>query len=133
MESQYWSIDRLPGLNELDIALLHNYGIDSTRQLLSQANTNQLKQTLASNLKINILYVNKWAALADLARIPGVGYEYCGLLLYSGIASVIQLKETPVHRLHRQILKFQVATLQRQDLCPSVGLVQKWIQQAKEI
>ncbi len=130
MKSQYWSIDQLPGLSETDIALLQNYGIVNTKQLLEKANTLQSKQQLALDLQINILYLSKWIALADLARIPDVGCQYCGLLLHSGIVSVIQLKQNPVHRVHRQIVKLQVATLQRQNLCPSVGLVQKWIQQA---
>jgi Domain of unknown function (DUF4332) len=130
MKSQYWSIDQLPGLSETDIALLQNYGIVNTKQLLEKANTLQSKQQLAIDLQINILYLSKWVALADLARIPDVGCEYCGLLLHSGIVSVLQLKQNPVHRVHRQIVKLQFATLKHQNLSPSVGLVQKWIQQA---
>ncbi|TAF01247.1 MAG: DUF4332 domain-containing protein, partial [Oscillatoriales cyanobacterium] len=37
----------------------------------------------------------------------------------------------PVGRLHQQILRLHVATMQRNDLTPSVDRVQKWIQDAK--
>lgn len=37
------------------------------------------------------------------------------------------------HRLHQQILRFQVATMQRRDLCPSVEQISLWIQQARSI
>jgi len=101
--------------------------------LLEQGKTVQEKLMLATKLQVHIQYVNKWVALADLARIPSVGTQYCGLLLHAGIASVIQLANTPPHRLHQQILRLQVATLQRRDLCPAVEQVQKWIGQAKLI
>ncbi|ACK68836.1 conserved hypothetical protein [Gloeothece citriformis PCC 7424] len=129
----YWTIEKLPGLSQQQQTQLKNFGITTTQQLLNRGKTAQLKQSLANQLGMNILYINKWIALADLARLPSVGCQYCGLLLHSGIASVTQLSQTPVHRLHRQILRLQVATMQRQDLCPPVELVQQWIQEARTI
>ena len=133
MQPHYWSIDKLPGLPENEQKLLQNLGIVTTKDLLNRANTPQAKQTLASLLQINIKYVNKWVALADLARLPSVGCQYCGLLLHAGIASVKQLAQTPIHRLHPQIMRLHVATMQRKDLCPSVDMVKQWIQEAKLI
>ena len=133
MEPCYWSIDNLPGLQEKEQQLLQSLGIATTKDLLNKAKTPQEKQTLAGLLQLNIKYVSKWVALADLARIPSVGYQYCGLLLHAGVVSVIQLTQTPVHRLHRQIMRVQVATMQRKDLCPPVELVQQWIKEAKSI
>jgi hypothetical protein len=69
--------------------------------------------------------------MANLARIPSVGCQYCGLLLHAGVASADQLAQMPVELLHQQILKLHVATMQRNDLTPSVDRVQKWIQQAR--
>jgi predicted flap endonuclease-1-like 5' DNA nuclease len=88
---------------------------------------------LANQLQIKFQYVNKWVALADLARIPGIGCQYCGLLLHAGIGSVVQLAQTPAHRLHQQILRLQVATMQRRDLCPHVDEVAGWIKQARAL
>jgi hypothetical protein len=101
--------------------------------LIKQGKTVQEKLMLATKLQVHIQYVNKWVALADLARIPSAGTQYCGLLLHAGIASVMQLTTTPPHRLHKQILRLQVATLQRRDLCPPVEQVQQWVEQAKLI
>ena len=131
IKSQNWSIDKLPGLSKEHQTLLTKYGITSTRKILEITHTSQQILMLASKLKIHPQYVKKWVALADLARIPTVGCEYCGLLLHGGIASVSQLAQIPVHRLHQQILKLQVSTMQRRDLCPTVDLVQKWIKQAQ--
>lgn len=128
-----WSIEQLPGLSHQDQSQLRAMGITTTGQLLKKASTPQLKQVLAVELKIKPQYVNKWVALADLARIPGVGCQYCGLLLHAGIASINQLAQTPVGKLHQQILRVQVATMQRRDLCPPVEKITGWIQQAKEL
>ena len=69
--------------------------------------------------------------MAELASIPAVGCQYCGLLVHAGIASIPQLAQTSIQQLHRQILRFQVANLQRRDLCPDIAMMLAWIEQAK--
>ncbi len=128
-----WSIDQLPGLSTQDQSKLLELGITTTGQLLKTASTPLLRQRLANQLQIKTQYVNKWVALADLARIPGIGCQYCGLVLHAGICSVTQLAQTPVQKLHQQILRLQVAMMQRQDLCPHIEEVTVWIKQAREL
>ena len=132
IQSCSWSIEQLAGLSKENQLQLLELGIKTTGELLQIANTPTAKLELANRLQLHIQYINKWVALADLARIPSVGCQYCGLLLHAGIASVSQLAQTPIHRLHPQILRLQVATMQRKDLCPSVEQVQLWIQQAQK-
>jgi hypothetical protein len=133
MRSRYWKIEALPGISQEQQTLLQGCGITDTKQLLAITSTLQARQALASQLQIHPQYVNKWVALADLARIPSVGCQYCGLLLHSGITSVAQLVQTPIPRLHQLILKLHVGTMQRKDLCPTVDVVQQWILDAKAI
>jgi hypothetical protein len=128
-----WPIEQLPGLNQEEKSQLQNCAITTTGELVKQGKTLEEKLILASKLQVNIQYVNKWLALADLARIPSIGTQYCGLLLHAGVISVAQLAEIPTHRLHQQVMRLQVATLQRRDLCPTIELVQQWSQQAKVI
>lgn len=128
-----WRISQIPGLSPDDQAQLEECGIKTTLQLLKQCNSLSQRQALATRLRVHIHHVNKWVALADLARIPSVGCQYCGLLLHVGIVSSTQLAQTPLYKLHQQILRFQVATLQRRDLCPSKNEMQTWIQQARSL
>lgn len=128
-----WQISQLPGLSVHDQARLRDCGISTTLQLLHQCSLPAQKQALATRLQVHIQHINKWAALADLACLPSVGCQHCGLLLHAGICSCAQLAQTPLHRLHQQILRLQVATLQRRDLCPSKGELQVWIQQARSL
>lgn len=128
-----WRIEALPGLSTEDQARLHNVGIHSTLELLQQGGTPPQQQQLATRLHIHLHHVRKWVALADLACIPSVGCQYAGLLLHAGIASAQQLAQTPLHRLHPQLLRLQVATMQRPDLCPPVDQVSIWIQEARSL
>lgn len=131
MQSQYWSIDRLPGLMPQEQKLLKSNNITDTKELLNQTSTPNSRLALANQLKMNLKQINKLKALADLARLPSVGYRYCGLLLHAGMISVTQVAQTPFHRLHRQIVRLQVATLQRKDLSPPVEEVRRWVEEAK--
>lgn len=133
LQPQDWAIAQLPGLSPADQALLLDDGIQTTRQLLQHTQTAAQKQALASHLQIHLQHLNKWIALADLARIPGVGCQYCGLLLHAGVSSPLQLAAMPIARLHQQILKLHISMMQRQDLCPTLGQVAQWIEQAKAI
>lgn len=127
------SIAQLPGLSEANQTQLADCGIRTVQQLWQQTRTLAQRQKLAGRLQIHIQHVNKWAALADLARIPAVGCQYCGLLLHAGVSSPAQLAQTSLPRLHRQVLKLQIAMMQRQDLCPSLEQVAQWIRQAEQI
>jgi predicted flap endonuclease-1-like 5' DNA nuclease len=128
-----WSIGDLPGLNQPERLLLEALGITTTRQLLAVTPDAATKQQLATSLGTKIQYVNKLVALADLARLAGVGCQYNGLLLHTGIISVKQLAQMPAHKIHQQLLKLHVATLQRRDLCPDLTQVQGWIEQAMKL
>lgn len=128
-----WPISQLPGLTYDNQSKLAECGIKTTLALIQTANNPETKMMLANQLQIHIQYINKWVALAELARIPSVGCQYCGLLLHAGVSSTILLAQIPVHRLHQQILRLQVGTMQRRDLCPSVDRVQEWINQARSL
>lgn len=129
--SANWSIADLPGLSAENIALLLEKGIHTTFDLLKLGRTPEKRILLAGELQIHVQHVNKWFALANLARIPSVGCQYCGLLLHAGIASPAQLVQTPIAKLHRHLLRLHVAMMQRKDLCPSVDEIDRWIQQAR--
>jgi predicted flap endonuclease-1-like 5' DNA nuclease len=128
-----WSIGDLPGLNKTEQTLLQELGITTTGQLLTVAPDAATKQKLAISLGTKIQFVNKLVALADLARLPGIGCQYNGLLLHTGIISIKQLAQMPAHKIHQQLLKLHVATLQRRDLCPDLAQVQGWIGQAQKL
>lgn len=127
----HWPITQLPGLSPQDQAHLQSLGIQTTLHLLQQTRTSQQRQKLARAVAVRPQIIHKWATLADLAQVPGVGCQYCGLLLHAGIASVAQLAQCQPPTLQRQVFRLHQVLLPRQDLCPSLGIVQQWITQAR--
>lgn len=129
--SCYWEISELPGLGTDNIKLLNKCGIENTQQLLTRGSNNANKIALSNQLGINIRDISKWVAMSDLARVPSIGYQYCGVLLHSGVSSVNQLSQMSIQQLHKQILRLYVGTWQSRQLCPSVDVIHTWIKQAK--
>ncbi len=133
LRSANWSLQDLPGLSEADRTQLHNLGIKSTFHLLRQAWSRSGKEDLSAQTGIHLQHIQKWVALSDLARVPSVGCEYCGVLLHSGIVTLEQLARTPAGPLHRQIMRLQVSLFRSPDRCPNAGQVNAWTQQANTL
>ena len=133
LRSRSWAIAQLPGLTAEDLALLKNHGIQTTQQLLQQTKTIAQRQALATQMQIHLHHVTKWVALADLARVPAIGCQHCGLLLHAGISNPLQLAQMPLSRLYQQILRLHISLMQNQDSCPTLGEVSQWVEQAKQL
>lgn len=133
MQGKNWSLENLPRLDETARSRLQSLGITTTQQLLQKATTAQEKQEIARYLQQQPQQVSKWVIMADLARIPSVGCDYCGLILHAGIGSIAQLSQMHPQKLHRQVLRLQVSLFKRKDYCPPVEVVQKWILEAKQL
>lgn len=133
MQFQSWPIEQLPGFDKRYQQPLAQAGIYTTTDLLRQGSTDVGRQTLATQLQVPLNYITKWIALADLARLPSVGSQYCGLLLHAGVSSATQLAQMSAHRLHPQVQRLQVAMMQRRDLCPNPAEVSAWITEAKSL
>jgi Domain of unknown function (DUF4332) len=128
---QGWPLCDLPGLSAQDYQKLYDVEIESTVDLLKRTQTLAKQRYLAEKLQLSDRWVRKWMALAELSHLKSVGCQYCGLLLHAGVTSVAQLSTMSPSTLHRQILRLQVSTLTRRDLCPNAGVVMQWIQEAK--
>ena len=133
VKSANHSIDELPGLSKPQTDQLNAIGISTTFDLLRQGNSVEQRQQLSQKLSTNIKHINKWAALANLARIPGVGCQHCGLLLHAGVSTPQQLSTMSAQRLHPQLLRLQIQLFNRADRAPGMAQVATWIRQAQEM
>lgn len=126
-----WLLTQLPGMSPEDSLKLDEIGLHTTTDLIQHTQTLAKQRRLAARLQMPDRWVRKWVALAELSQLPSIGCQYCGLLLHGGVTSVAQLATMSTHTLHRQILRLQVATIQRRDRCPHPGMVSQWIQEAQ--
>ncbi|MEM9137333.1 MAG: DUF4332 domain-containing protein [Cyanobacteria bacterium P01_F01_bin.42] len=126
-------LTELPGIPADLLGQLNARGIQTTSQLLQTAADPAHRKKLARSLNLRDQVIGKWYAMAELAQVPNVGTVYCGLLLHCGIHSVRQLASADAGRLHRQVLRFQVALLRNREQCPQLVDVVQWIRQAQRI
>ncbi|MGB3293723.1 MAG: DUF4332 domain-containing protein [Phormidesmis sp.] len=133
MKSANHPITELPGLSASQIEQLSACGITTTFDLLRQGNRLSQRQQLSAQLATHIKHINKWTALANLARIPSVGCQYCGLLLHAGVSTPQQLGTMTVQQLHPQLRRLQIQLFKRADLAPETAQVATWIQQARAL
>lgn len=131
MATSAYRLDQLPGLSSAHAQSMAQLGLTSTEHLRRYGATADRRQTLAKKMQVPLRYVTKWVILAELARVPGVGCQFNGLLLHAGIISVAQLADSTAQGLYTRLRRLHVATLQRNDLCPNPDQVSLWIQQAK--
>jgi predicted flap endonuclease-1-like 5' DNA nuclease len=127
-----WPLSRIPGISAADQSSLKKLGIESTQHLLDRCSTAAQKQVLSAHLKIPLRFIHKWVALADLAQIPSVGPEACGLLLHAGIVSVQQLAQGSPQALHRNLCRLQVRSIGQRGSQLSFAQVAEWIRQAQQ-
>lgn len=134
ISSLNFALEQLPGLSAKACQNLKDHGITTTHTLLKKAGRSRSqKEALAIAIGVRFQLLAKWLAFADLAQIPAVGCQHCGLIVHSGIVSLEQLAQTPLDRLHKQIMRLQVQNLQRADLCPDMGEISVWIKQAQQL
>lgn len=129
---QVWPVSQLPGLSHENAVQLRGLGIETTQDLLKHTRLPQSLQNTANKLRLAPKHLKKWTALASLAQLPSVGCQHCGLILHSGIATIVQLSTAAPGSLYSQVLKLHTATMRRSDLCPTPDKVVCWIQDAKQ-
>lgn len=128
-----WPLNQLPGLSEENVARLQRLGLETTQDLLVQADSPDALQALATRLSLPLRYPQKWVALARFSQLPSVGCQYCGLLLHSGIASIPQLATVAPGQLYNRVRRLHTATLRRSDLCPTADQVVQWVREAQHV
>jgi len=105
-------------------------GVKDTGSLLHNALTLKQRTELAEKTGLSEARILKFANMADLYRISGVGSEYSELLEAAGVDTVSELaKRNAANLTHAMATVNQEKRLTRQ--VPTEAEVTKWIEQAK--
>lgn len=107
-------------------------GVRTTATLLDKAKDPKGRKALAAASGIDESKILKFANMADLMRIKGVGEEYSELLEAAGVDTVKELKTRNVANLTKAILDAN-AKKKLVRLAPSEKTVAKWVDQAKSL
>ena len=127
-----YPIEKIEGIGPVYGEKLKAVGITNTGTLLERAKDPKGRKDVAAESGIDGTLVLKWANMADLMRIKGVGEEYSELLEVAGVDTVKELRNRNPANLHKAMDEAKDAKkLVRQ--MPSEKDVEDWVAQAKDL
>ena len=125
-------IEEIEGIGPSFGEKLREAGVNDTDALLDRAKTRAGRKKLAEETGISDSMVLKWANMADLFRISGVGSEYAELLEASGVDTVKELAMRNAVNLAVKMAEVNNdKNLTRR--VPTEADVIKWVDQAKDL
>ncbi|MBL4785410.1 MAG: DUF4332 domain-containing protein [Cohaesibacteraceae bacterium] len=127
-----YAIDEIEGIGPTYAAKLKDAGITTTEQYLDKAKNPAGRKALASETGIDSSRVLKWANMADLMRIKGVGEEYSELLEAAGVDTVKELRTRNAANLTTKMAEVN-GTKKLVRSVPGEKSVTDWVAQAKEL
>lgn len=127
-----YPIMSIEGVGPQLAAKLKAAGVRTTATLLERAKDPKGRKALAAASGIEDAKILKFANMADLMRLKGVGAEYAELLEAAGVDTVKALKNRNAANLTKAIVAVN-ATRSLVRLLPSEKVVAKWIAQAKTL
>lgn len=125
-----YKIENVEGIGPVIGEKLRAVGVSTTDELLSNSKTPAQRLALAEASGLSEAQVLKFANMADLYRIGGVGSEYADLLVAAGVDTVPELAQRNAENLSKRMAKLN----QEMDLTRHVPLesqVTRWVEQAK--
>jgi predicted flap endonuclease-1-like 5' DNA nuclease len=123
-------IEDIEGIGAVMGEKFRSAGVKDTDSLLQNALTPKQRKQLAEKTGLSEARILKFANMADLYRISGVGSEYSELLEAAGVDTVPELAKRNAANLTQAMATVnQEKKLTRQ--VPTESEVTKWIEQAK--
>ncbi|WP_088342811.1 MULTISPECIES: DUF4332 domain-containing protein [Rhodomicrobium] len=127
-----YKIEKIEGIGPKFAAKLEKVGIKNTQQLLDKAATRKGRKDLSTESGVDETLILKWANMADLMRIKGVGEEFSELLEVAGVDTVKELSKRRADNLHKAMLEANEKRKMVRQL-PGLAQVESWVAQAKTI
>jgi predicted flap endonuclease-1-like 5' DNA nuclease len=127
-----YPITDIEGIGPAYAERLKSLRIRTTSRLLEEAKSPRGRKALAEKTGVEPQRILKWANMADMMRIKGVGEEYSELLEAAGVDTVRELKYRNPKKLAEAMA---TANTKRKlvRLLPSEKAIAKWIAEAKSL
>lgn len=127
-----YKIEELEGIGPVLGEKLRAAGIANTDALLENARTPKQRAELAEKSGLSEAQILKFANMADLFRVKGIGSEYSELLEASGVDTVAELARRNAENLTAKMAEVNSQKKLVRRL-PTLSEVEKWIEHAKEL
>ncbi len=127
-----YKIEEIEGIGPAYAAKLQPAGIKTTDDLLKLCCDAKGRKTTAEKSGLTESQLLKWANMADLMRISGIGSEYSELLEAAGVDTVKELRTRRADNLAAKMAEVN-ASKKLTRAVPSEKVVTGWIEQAKTL
>jgi len=127
-----YKVEEIEGIGEKLGAKLRAAGINSTDKLLEGTKTKKQRKDLAESTGISPKLILRFANMADLFRINGVGQEFSELLEAAGVDTVVELATRNAANLTAKMEEVN-ATKKLTRRTPALKEVEKWVDEAKSL
>ena len=127
-----YKIEEIEGIGPAFKEKLAAVGISTTENLLQICCNAKGRKEVSAKTGLSEGQILKWANIADLMRISGVGSEYSELLEAAGVDTVKELRNRNPENLAAKMSEInEQKKLARST--PSATAVTKWVEQAKSL
>ena len=127
-----YSIIDIEGIGPAYAKKLKAVGVGTTGALLKRAASPKGRKELAGQTAIDERVILKWANMADLMRIRGVGEEYSELLEAAGVDTVKELKQRRADNLAKAMAEAN-SKKKMVRLVPGEKRAASWIAHARKL
>ena len=127
-----YKIEAIEGIGSANAQKLASAGIDSTAALLRLCRTGKARKQIAEKTGVSESKLLKWANLADLMRISGIGGEFSELLEAAGVDTVKELRTRNVENLAAKLTAVN-AEKKLTRIVPSAKTIRKWVDRAAQL
>ena len=127
-----YKIEEIEGIGPVMGEKLREAGVNTTDKLLESTQTPKQRKELAEATGISPKLILRFANMADLFRINGVGQEYAELLEAAGVDTVPELAQRNAENLTAKMeeVNEEKKLVKR---TPSLTSVEKWVEEAKSL
>jgi predicted flap endonuclease-1-like 5' DNA nuclease len=127
-----YKIEEIEGIGPAYAEKLAAANIKTTGDLLKLCCDAKGRKTTAETTGVSEGQLLKWANMADLMRVSGVGSEYSELLEAAGVDTVKELRNRNAENLAAKMAEVN-ASKKLTRTVPSEKVVSGWIDQAKSL
>ncbi len=125
-----YKIDEVEGIGPAYKEKLAKANIDSTEDFLTLCCDAKGRKTVAETTGIGEGQLLKWANLADLMRVSGIGPQFSELLEAAGVDTVKELRTRNAENLAAKMEEVN-AEKKLAKTSPAASVVQGWVDAAK--
>lgn len=127
-----YKIQEIEGIGPTYGQTLEKAGIILTEDLLKTCRSAKGRKEVAAATGLSVGQLLKWANLADLMRIKGIGKQFSELLEAAGVDTVKELKQRRGDNLAAKMKQVNEAK-RLTGVAPSEKQVGGWVEQAKAL